>query len=120
MPPSEQVEPAGTTEPAETTAPAEKAPATVPAILPPAQIHLRILNAGSRTGYAKEVAADLKRRGYQVDEVGNSNSRYGESVILYPTKLQREGRRLARQTSITTTDVMPDNGGPATITLVVV
>lgn len=99
---------------------AQQAKAKPAAVLPPAKVHVNVLNAGSRTGYAKVVAARLEARKYQVEDVGNTNSRYGTSVILHPPSLKREAERLARQTGIATTDTIAETGGPRTLTVIVV
>ncbi len=117
-PPAQTNEPAAK-EDTKASSAAEPAPKK-PAILAPSQIQVNVLNAGGRTGVAHDVAEKLAAQKYKVGEVGNSSSRYGTAVILHPPSLQREAARLSRHTGITTTDKVPETGGPHTITIVVV
>jgi hypothetical protein len=45
-----------------------------PPKLDPQTVHLRVLNATDRSGFAQEVATKLQQRGFLVDEVGNDSS----------------------------------------------
>jgi hypothetical protein len=45
-----------------------------PPNLDPHTVHLRVLNATDRAGFAQDVAAKLQQRGFVVDEVGNDSS----------------------------------------------
>jgi hypothetical protein len=86
-------------------------------IIPPARLTLDIFNAGSKKGYAKEVAAKLDSAGYKIGEVTNSKGTYSGATIIHPADMVREARLLARQTGISTLQVAP--GSTRKITIVV-
>lgn len=90
-----------------------------PPMLAARKVHLQVLNAGGRKGYARQISDGLLARGYKIDAVGNSKTGYGSSVILYPRALQREAARLSRETSITTMDMLPATGARNSIIVVV-
>ena len=108
---------ATTPEAAVTTPKAATGKAAVKPIIPPARLTLDIFNAGSKKGYAKEVAADLKAAGYKIGEVTNSKSDYTGATIIHPADMTREARLLARKTGISTMQVAP--GSTRKITIVV-
>ena len=91
-------------------------PAAAP-MLPPARLTLDIYNAGSKKGYAKEVAAKLEGNGYKIGEVTNAKSDYSGATIIHPKDMVREARVLARRTGISTLQVAP--GSTRRITIVV-
>ena len=91
--------------------------AAVKPIIPPARLTLDIFNAGSKKGYAKEVAAKLEAAGYKIGEVTNSKSDYTGATIIHPADMAREARLLARRTGIATLQVAP--GSTRKITIVV-
>ncbi|MCW2920362.1 MAG: hypothetical protein JWL76_236 [Thermoleophilia bacterium] len=94
-----------------------KATPAVKPIIPPARLTLDIFNAGSKKGYAKEVAAQLDAAGYKIGEVTNSKSSYTGATIIHPADMVREARLLARKTGISTLQVAP--GSTRKITIVV-
>ncbi len=96
---------------------ATKGEAVVKPIIPPARLTLDIFNAGSKKGYAKEVAAKLDAAGYKIGEVTNSKSEYTGATIIHPADMVREARLLARKTGISTLQVAP--GSTRKITIVV-
>jgi hypothetical protein len=56
----------------------------------PAQITVNVLNATSRSGLAKTTAAELKKRGFKIGDVGNATKEYdkkvkGTGILLGPT-----------------------------------
>lgn len=98
--------------------PAVKAPAKAAAApLPPSKLTLDVFNAGSKKGYAKEVAAKLEGYGYRVDAVTNAKSDYSSATIIHPADLAREAKMLARRTGISTLQVAP--GSTRKITIIV-
>lgn len=100
------------------TKPAEKADAApVKPVIPPARLTLDIFNAGSKKGYAKEVAAQLDAAGYKIGEVTNAQSDYTRATIIHPADMTREARVLAKRTGISTLQVAP--GSSRKITIVV-
>ena len=86
-------------------------------LIPPARLTLDIFNAGSKKGYAKEVAAKLDAAGYRIGEVTNAKSDYSGATIIHPKDMAREARILAKRTGITTLQVAP--GSTRKITIVV-
>ena len=86
-------------------------------MIPPARLTLDIYNAGSKKGYAKEVAAKLESNGYGIGEVTNAKSDYSGATIIHPKDMAREARVLARRTGISTLQVAP--GSTRRITIVV-
>jgi transcriptional regulator with XRE-family HTH domain len=118
-------------QPIAVTKPAKTTPATSTAAKPkqankpkpmlrPAQLQVEILNAGSRAGYANEVADKLEGLGYRITDVGNSETDYKSAVILYSEGLNREALRLSKQIGVTTIDVLPETKGQNRITAIVV
>lgn len=86
-------------------------------MIPPGRLTLDIFNAGSKKGYAKEIAAKLDAAGYKIGEVTNSKSEYTGATIIHPADMAREARVLARRTGISTLQVAP--GSTRKITIVV-
>ncbi len=93
---------------------------TVKPMLAPRAISVQVLNTGRRQGCAAEMARKLRARGDTIAKVGNSATKYGDSVILHDASLTREAQRLTRETGITTTDVIPAGGSNSVPTIVVV
>ncbi len=91
--------------------------AAVKPMIPPARLTLDIFNAGSKKGYAKEIAAKLDGAGYKIGEVTNAKSSYASATIIHPADMVREARLLARRTGITTLQVAP--GSTRKITIIV-
>ncbi len=91
--------------------------AAVKPMIPPGRLTLDIFNAGSKKGYAKEVAAKLEGAGYKIGEVTNSKGQYTGATIIHPADMAREARVLARRTGISTLQVAP--GSTRKITIVV-
>jgi hypothetical protein len=92
-------------------------PKTIGPPLAPAKITLDVFNAGSKKGYAKEVAARLQGYGYQVDEVTNAKSDYSGATIIHPKDMAREAKVLARRLGISTLMIAP--GSTRKITIIV-
>jgi hypothetical protein len=90
--------------------------AKVGPMIPPARLTLDVFNAGSKKGYAKEVAASLKSDGYKIGEVTNAKD-FSGAAIIYPKDMQREARRLVHLTGVTNLQVAP--GDTRKITIVV-
>lgn len=109
--------PVGEQAPVEATTPAAKQPAKPKPMVAPARLTLDVYNAGSRKGYAREVAANLKAAGYGIGEVTNAKSRYPGATVIHPKDLAREAKVLARRTGISTLQVAP--GSTRRITVVV-
>ena len=73
-----------------------KAAAAAPKpVIPPARLTLDIFNAGSKKGYAKEVAAKLDAAGYKIGEVTNAKTSYAGATIIHPADMAREAKLLA-------------------------
>ncbi|WP_327354962.1 LytR C-terminal domain-containing protein [Streptomyces sp. NBC_01304] len=70
-------------------------PAVTPKLLKPGQITVNVFNATPRSGLAKEVAAELKKRGFAVGKVDNANREFDKKVegtgILLGSKGSAEG-----------------------------
>lgn len=83
---------------------------------------IEVLNAGHVKGKASQTADQVKKLGYNLGNVGNTQTRYASSMILAPKNLQREAERLSKDTGITTMDTLPDSSGtPAThMTIIIV
>jgi hypothetical protein len=86
-------------------------------MIPPSRLTLDIFNAGSKKGYAKEVAAKLKASGYKIGETANAKGDYSSATIIHPKDMSREAKVLARKTGISTLQVAP--GSTRKITIVV-
>ncbi|MEO6867404.1 MAG: LytR C-terminal domain-containing protein [Gaiellales bacterium] len=100
---------AGSVKPAKAKAKAGAGP-----MVAPAKITVDVFNAGSKKGYAKEVAAKLKGAGYQVGEVTNAKD-YTSATIIHPKGMAREARVLARRTGVTSVKESPGTGSSFTI-----
>ncbi|MEU6353772.1 LytR C-terminal domain-containing protein [Streptomyces sp. NPDC047072] len=69
--------------------PSPSAPSAA-ALPAPAQITVNVLNATTRTGLAKRTAAELKKRGFKIGDVGNATTAYdkkvkGTGILLGPS-----------------------------------
>jgi hypothetical protein len=102
------------------TTDADAAAATPTAPLAPSQLKLQVLNAGSQSGIAHDMAAKLEGKGYKIVKVGNSATRYGASIILAPQGLEREAQKISKLTGITTLDTLPGPDGARTVMVVLV
>jgi len=58
----------------------KSSPARTSALPKPGQITVNVLNATSRTGLAKDTAAELKKRGFRIGDVGNATKEYDKKV----------------------------------------
>ena len=96
---------------------ATKAADTTPAtpMLVPARLAVDVYNAGSKKGYAKTVADQLKGAGYRIGEVTNADSAYTTATLIYPKGLEREARVLARKAGITTMKPAPGTSRRMTV-----
>ncbi|MDG4863112.1 LytR C-terminal domain-containing protein [Streptomyces sp. T-3] len=70
-------------------------PAVTPKLLKPGQITVNVFNATPRSGLAKEVAAELKKRGFAVGKVDNASREFDKKVkgigILLGAKAADDG-----------------------------
>lgn len=107
-----------------TATPEKTAPATsvkkAPAVLPTTKVTVSVMNAGSTKGKAAELAQRLKGMGYTIGTVGNAPSKYGTSVILFPSRFEAEAQRLSRQTNISTLDTIPNSGAATTANITII
>jgi hypothetical protein len=74
-------------------------------------------------GKAATTADTMKKLGYRLGDVGNTQTRYASSMILFPKGMDREAERLSKDSGITTMDTIPSTAAgqsPHTITVVTV
>jgi hypothetical protein len=93
------------------------------AIIPRGSITIEVLNAGHVKGKAATTADTMKKLGYRLGDVGNTQTRYASSMILFPKGMDREAERLSKDSGITTMDTIPSTAAgqsPHTITVVTV
>lgn len=112
---------AGAAKPAP-TATAGKKPAAKPAakrapVLAPSHVDVNVYNAGSRKGYAREVAARLRSAGYRIGEVTNSRGRFPTGTVLYPRGMEREAAALGRRVGIS--QLQPNAGSSRALVITV-
>ena len=76
--------------------PNPSATATPTLIVPPAQIHVRVLNGTGEVGVAHRVADDLRARGFVVDAVGDADAEtYTSSIVRYGVDKNESSQTLA-------------------------
>ncbi|HEU5035312.1 MAG TPA: LCP family protein [Mycobacteriales bacterium] len=87
-------------------------------IVPPSQIHVRVLNGTGENGLAHKVASDLAARGFVIDGVGDADSAsYSSSVVRYGVDRNESSQTLAA--SVPGSTRQPDGALGSTVELIV-
>ena len=103
------------TEPKPTGSPS---PSASPLVVPPSQIHVRVLNGTGQAGLAHKVASDLAARGFVVDAVGDADtSGYTSSIVRYGADRVESSQTLAA--AVTGSQRQADGTLGTTLTLIV-
>jgi hypothetical protein len=80
---------------------ARRAVPTPVAKLPRSRTKVLVLNGNGRTGAAARAATRVRRRGYQIQGVGNApRSNFSHDVIMFRPGFAGEGRRLAQDLGV--------------------
>ncbi len=87
--------------------------------LAPSQVHLRVLNATSRRGLARQVATELTARGFVVDQVANAASpQAAAATVLSGASGQQASAMLAAQVLDATVAPAPPTAAAGSVDLV--
>lgn len=74
--------------------------------LSPSELQVAVLNGTSATGLASTFQAGVAEAGYQVGAVGNSQSTFAESAVMYSEGHRPEAEEFARTFEITKVEAM--------------
>lgn len=86
-------------------------------VIPPSQVELRVLNGTDISGLANRTAEQLRARGFQVLEVGNTETPATATVVRHPPDAQGQARVVANVVQGART--LPDVASTGAVDLVI-